>query len=194
MPPLRELVSAGFAHPGLLRRQLPAVSADADAGHPRACLETLLGMLTPTGCEQTEHPADVRRRAPPQDEAGGTARHGRRAHLPRLLSGTGCANFDAEDPRRHRRASAPPSAARRSRRSRAVLESDLVIYVDTIQIPLNGGHKSVAVGLVDLRQPALHHAPQMTAESPHVMQPRRLAHARLHRALEPGLQRRHASW
>ena len=30
---------------------------------------------------------------------------------------------------------------------KAVLEADLVIYVDMIQIPLNGGHKSVAVGL-----------------------------------------------
>ena len=30
---------------------------------------------------------------------------------------------------------------------RAVVESDIVIYVDTIQIPLNGGHKSVAVGI-----------------------------------------------
>ena len=29
---------------------------------------------------------------------------------------------------------------------KAVLEADLVIYVDMIQIPLNGGHKSVAVG------------------------------------------------
>src|SRR5690606_40481239 len=29
---------------------------------------------------------------------------------------------------------------------KAVVECDLVIYVDTVQIPLNGGHKSVAVG------------------------------------------------
>jgi len=54
---------------------------------------------------------------------------------------------------------------------RAVIESDLVIYVDSIQIPLNGGHKSVAVGLGTYRSIASHHAPQMTAESPHVMQP-----------------------
>jgi hypothetical protein len=54
---------------------------------------------------------------------------------------------------------------------RAVIESDLVIYVDSIQIPLNGGHKSVAVGLGTYRSIASHHSPKMTAESPHVMQP-----------------------
>lgn len=55
--------------------------------------------------------------------------------------------------------------------SRRVVESDLVIYVDTIQIPLNGGHKSVAVGLGTYDSIAHHHAPEMTRESPHVMQP-----------------------
>ena len=54
---------------------------------------------------------------------------------------------------------------------RAVVESDLVIYVDTIQIPLNGGHKSVAVGMGTYNSIAPHHSPKMTAESPHVMQP-----------------------
>ena len=54
---------------------------------------------------------------------------------------------------------------------KAVLESDLVIYVDMIQIPLNGGHKSVAVGLGTYNSIAPHHSPHMTSESPHVMQP-----------------------
>ena len=54
---------------------------------------------------------------------------------------------------------------------RAVIESDLVIYVDTIQIPLNGGHKSVAVGMGTYNSIAPHHSPHMTAECPHVMQP-----------------------
>ena len=54
---------------------------------------------------------------------------------------------------------------------RGVVESDLVIYVDTVQIPLNGGHKSVAVGLGTYESIANHHIPKMTAESPHVMQP-----------------------
>ena len=55
--------------------------------------------------------------------------------------------------------------------TRAVTESDLVIYIDCIQIPLNGGHKSVAVGFGTYRSLAHHHSPHMTAESPHVMQP-----------------------
>jgi hypothetical protein len=55
--------------------------------------------------------------------------------------------------------------------SRRVIESDLVIYVDSIQIPLNGGHKSVAVGLGTYNSIQAHHSPQMTADTPHVMQP-----------------------
>jgi hypothetical protein len=54
---------------------------------------------------------------------------------------------------------------------RPVVESDLVIYVDTVQIALNGGHKSVAVGLGTYRTIAQHHNPRMTADIPHVMQP-----------------------
>jgi hypothetical protein len=55
--------------------------------------------------------------------------------------------------------------------SRTVTECDLVIYVDTIQIPLNGGHKSVAVGFGTYDSIAPHHSPKMTEHSPHVMQP-----------------------
>jgi len=54
---------------------------------------------------------------------------------------------------------------------RPAVEADLVIYVDTIQIPLNGGHKSVGVGLTGYKSIACHHHPKMTVESPHVMQP-----------------------
>ena len=54
---------------------------------------------------------------------------------------------------------------------RAVVESDLVIYLDTVQILLNGGHKSVAVGLGTYKSIAAHHSPHMSADSPHVMQP-----------------------
>jgi lactate racemase len=81
-----------------------------------------------------------------------------------------CANFDAEDPAAILRL---PDTERGEpvETHRAVVESDLVIYVDTIQIPLNGGHKSVAVGLGTYRSIAAHHAPQMTATTPHVMQP-----------------------
>jgi len=54
---------------------------------------------------------------------------------------------------------------------KGVVDSDLVIYVDSVQIPLNGGHKSVAVGLGTYESISNHHHPKMTAESPHVMQP-----------------------
>ena len=55
--------------------------------------------------------------------------------------------------------------------TKGVVEADLVIYVDTVQIPLNGGHKSVAVGMGTYDSIANHHHPKMTAEVPHVMQP-----------------------
>jgi hypothetical protein len=54
---------------------------------------------------------------------------------------------------------------------RGVVDSDLVIYVDSVQIPLNGGHKSVAVGLGGYTSISNHHHPKMTDEIPHVMQP-----------------------
>jgi lactate racemase len=55
--------------------------------------------------------------------------------------------------------------------SRFAVEADLVIYIDSVQIPLNGGHKSVAVGLAGYKTIALHHSPHATEHSPHVMQP-----------------------
>lgn len=79
-------------------------------------------------------------------------------------------NFDAEAPEEivclgETSEGEPVDVARR------VVESDLVIYLDTVQIPLNGGHKSVAVGLGSYRSIAAHHSPHMTLEVPHVMQP-----------------------
>ncbi|MHC4695309.1 MAG: lactate racemase domain-containing protein [Planctomycetota bacterium] len=64
---------------------------------------------------------------------------------------------------------------------KGVVDCDLVIYVDSIQIPLNGGHKSVAVGLGDYESIASHHNPDMTADSPHVMQPQE---SRMHECIE----------
>ncbi len=55
--------------------------------------------------------------------------------------------------------------------SRHAVEADLLIYLDAVQIPLNGGHKSVAVGLGTYKTIAAHHSPHMTKEVPHVMQP-----------------------
>ena len=65
--------------------------------------------------------------------------------------------------------------------SRAAIECDLIIYVDSVQIPLNGGHKSVSVGLAGYRTIACHHSPEMTRESPHVMQP---DHSSMHASIE----------
>ncbi|MFN7920364.1 MAG: lactate racemase domain-containing protein [Bryobacteraceae bacterium] len=55
--------------------------------------------------------------------------------------------------------------------SKFAVDADLVIYIDSVQIPLNGGHKSVAVGLAGYKSIAYHHSPHMTKETPHVMQP-----------------------
>ena len=65
--------------------------------------------------------------------------------------------------------------------SRAAIECDLVIYVDSVQIPLNGGHKSVSVGFAGYRTIACHHSPEMTRDSPHVMQP---DHSSMHASIE----------
>jgi len=64
---------------------------------------------------------------------------------------------------------------------KGVVDADLVIYVDSVQIPLNGGHKSVAVGLGTYESIACHHSPTMTADSPHVMQPES---SRMHDCIE----------
>jgi hypothetical protein len=65
--------------------------------------------------------------------------------------------------------------------SRHAVEADLVIYLDSIQIPLNGGHKSVAVGLAGYKTIAYHHNPHCTKDSPHVMQP---SGSRMHDSIE----------
>ena len=55
--------------------------------------------------------------------------------------------------------------------SRQAAEADLIIYLDSVQIPLNGGHKAVGVGLASYRTIASHHSPHATKDVPHVMQP-----------------------
>ena len=79
-------------------------------------------------------------------------------------------NFDAEDPE-DIVSLGETDHGEPVQTSRAVTGCDLVIYVDTIQIPLNGGHKSVAVGFGTYESIAPHHSPGMTEHSPHVMQP-----------------------
>ncbi len=79
-------------------------------------------------------------------------------------------NFDAEDPVDIVRVG-ETDHGEPVETSRAVIDADLVLYVDSIQIPLNGGHKSVAVGFGTYDSIAPHHSPKMTEHVPHVMQP-----------------------
>jgi hypothetical protein len=79
-------------------------------------------------------------------------------------------NFDAED-RENMAALGETDHGEPVEVYKPAVDADLVIYVDTIQIPLNGGHKSVSVGLGSYRTIACHHNPEKTRESPHVMQP-----------------------
>src|ERR1044072_5194489 len=48
--------------------------------------------------------------------------------------------------------------------NRRCVESDLVIYVNINLVPMDGGHKSVAVGLCDYESLRAHHEPQTIRE------------------------------
>src|SRR5881227_1239915 len=55
--------------------------------------------------------------------------------------------------------------------NRRAAESDLVIYININLVPMNGGHKSVAVGLCDYESLRPHHEPQTILESDSYMDP-----------------------
>lgn len=133
------------------------------------CIETLLGMLDSYGVErrnvQLVCAVAIHRKMKPDELRYMVGERIYREFYPDRLR-----NFDAEDPE-DIVAIGDTGAGEVVETSRRLLESDLVIYVDTIQIPLNGGHKSVAVGFSTYNSLRHHHAPQMTADSPHVMQP-----------------------
>ncbi len=57
--------------------------------------------------------------------------------------------------------------------NRRVAESDLVIYVNINLSPMDGGHKSVAVGLCDYESLRAHHEPQTIRDSDSYMDPAR---------------------
>jgi hypothetical protein len=59
--------------------------------------------------------------------------------------------------------------------NRRAAESDLVIYVNLNFVPMNGGHKSVAVGLCDYESLRAHHEPQTIRDSDSYMDPPRSA-------------------
>jgi hypothetical protein len=56
--------------------------------------------------------------------------------------------------------------------NRRAVESDLVIYVNVNFVPMNGGHKSVAVGLCDYESLRPHHNPETIRESDSYMDPK----------------------
>jgi hypothetical protein len=57
--------------------------------------------------------------------------------------------------------------------NRRAAESDLVIYVNLNFVPMNGGHKSVAVGLTSYRSMRHHHNPHTIRASDSYMDPRK---------------------
>src|SRR3712207_1747276 len=57
--------------------------------------------------------------------------------------------------------------------NRRCAESDLVIYVNINLVPMDGGHKSVAVGLCDYESLRAHHEPQNIRQSDSYMDPAR---------------------
>jgi lactate racemase len=57
--------------------------------------------------------------------------------------------------------------------NRRAAESDLIIYVNINLVPMDGGHKSVAVGLCDYQSLRAHHDPQTIRDSDSYMDPAR---------------------
>ncbi len=57
--------------------------------------------------------------------------------------------------------------------NRRCVESDLVIYVNINLVPMDGGHKSVAVGLCDYEALRPHHEPETIRDSDSYMDPKR---------------------
>ena len=57
--------------------------------------------------------------------------------------------------------------------NRRAAESDLLIYVNINFVPMDGGHKSVAVGLCDYESLRAHHDPQTIRDSDSYMDPAR---------------------
>ncbi|NEL61286.1 DUF2088 domain-containing protein, partial [Escherichia coli] len=55
--------------------------------------------------------------------------------------------------------------------NKRAIESDLLIYANINFVPMNGGHKSVAVGLYDYESLRAHHEPQTIRDSDSYMDP-----------------------
>src|SRR5215217_3981720 len=59
--------------------------------------------------------------------------------------------------------------------NRRAIESDILIYLNINLVPMDGGHKSVAVGLCDYESLRQHHEPQTIRDSDSYMDPPRSA-------------------
>ncbi len=90
-------------------------------------------------------------------------------------------NHDAEDPDGHASCSARPTHGEKVDLNRRAVESDLLIYVNLNLVPMDGGHKSVAVGLCGYESLKAHHNPQTMRKCHSYMDPERSA---LHRSVE----------
>src|SRR5690606_13760986 len=99
-----------------------------------------------------------------------------RAHWPNTLY-----NHDAEDPdgiveigtTRH---------GEPVRINRRAAESDLLIYANINYVPMNGGHKSICVGLTDYEGLKANHSPQTIRGTTSYMDP--AGHSELHRSFD----------
>ena len=56
--------------------------------------------------------------------------------------------------------------------NRRAIESDLVIYVNINLVPMDGGHKSVGVGLCGYESLKAHHTPKTIVDSQSYMDPK----------------------
>jgi hypothetical protein len=81
-------------------------------------------------------------------------------------------NHDAEDPDGMVNLGTTDHGQRVNINRRAV-ESDLVIYVNINFVPMNGGHKSLAVGLCNYESLRSHHEPETIRASDSYMDPKR---------------------
>jgi hypothetical protein len=169
MPPLRELVNARSRVLIAFDDNCQPFPMTSRPDFRELVIEELLAMLYEYGVEkeniQLRCAVALHRKMQRHEMEAMVGARIMREFWPRQLS-----NFDAEDPQDIVEVGTTPEGES-VETSRAVIESDLVIYVDGIQIPLNGGHKSVAVGLGTYNSIAPHHSPRMTEHVPHVMQP-----------------------
>ncbi len=145
MPPLRELVDSNSKILIAFDDNCQPFPATAQPDIRQIMIETLLEMLYSYGVKKENIElmcaVALHRKMKPAELAWMMGKRIMAEFYPHRL-----VNFDAEDPddivvvgqTEHGEA---------VETTRKVVESDLVIYVDSIQIPLNGGHKSVAVGM-----------------------------------------------